>query len=165
MPKILILLAGPEAALADAVAEGARGVRFSEVEVRCVRAPESGGTSALLHPLLTDVQELVPYDAIAIGAPSPSGDLDAGIGWLLEQAGSSVPRPAFLNKVGSVFGAHLFNESGRAHSATVLTRLGELGMITVTPGGSDAEAAGELGKRLAQVAGWITHARSHHHAH
>jgi hypothetical protein len=31
--------------------------------------------------------------------------------------------------------------------------------------GSSADACRRMGKRVAEVVGWVTHARSHHHHH
>ncbi|CAN5423983.1 hypothetical protein BH09GEM1_BH09GEM1_40280 [soil metagenome] len=166
MPKILILFAGPNTALAHAVADGARGVRFSEVEVRRVGVGELQGDGGIpdVYPTLAGVDELAPYDAILLGV-SARGELLPELGRLVAQAATALPRESWQNKVGSAFVTAPAEGDESADLWPVLAMLGDLGLLVVSPAGSDADAAKALGARVAQVVGWVTHARSHHHAH
>ena len=159
MPKILVLFAGQPTALVHAVADGARGVRFSEVELRRVGAADSGATPDH-HQTLASADEMVPYDGIVI-AVSGAGTVHPDMGRMFEQAAASTARSVWQNKVGAAFGAAPGTE--RSVVWPVLAILGNLGMLVVAPSGSDADAAKELGARVAQAVGWVTHARSHHH--
>lgn len=139
MPKTLVLFdtTRPESgALATLVAEGARSVRFAEVDLRS----------------LEDAVDLGVYDGIALDASS------APLLRLAEGAG------ALRSKVGALFAG---TDAGAVALLEVMARAG---MIILPPGtgssaltASDADSARVLGKRLADVVGWITHARSHHH--
>lgn len=143
MPKTLVLYDtgnSDSSALAHAVADGARSVRFSEVDLRSLGA------------LAPDGADLAGYDAFALDASS------AGVTQLVERAGP------LRSKVGALFGG-----SG-ADLMPLLALMGRVGMIILPPGtgagdlaAADAESARVIGKRLADVTGWITHARSHHH--
>jgi multimeric flavodoxin WrbA len=93
MPKILVLFysrTGNTAALADAVAEGARSVRFAEVDVRRIDdlAPASVIASvpdwarsremlAARYQTFADVNTLADYDALILGAPTRYGVMGA----------------------------------------------------------------------------------------
>ena len=158
MPKILILFAGQPTAIVNTVADGARSVRFSEVELRSVGNPE--GASAGIHQTLAGVDEIVPYDAVIVAA-SASAEIGLELAELVRHAAASAPRTTWQNKVGAAF----VPETGVASVDVwpTLKALGALGMLVVAPSGPGADAAKELGVRVAQVVGWVTHARSHHH--
>ncbi len=171
MPKTLILfqsLTDTNMKIADAVAEGARSVRFCEVEMRVVaEAPPSGsGASeewmqrraalAARYQPLADTDEVSSYDAIIVGLSSSDGSMNTELTRVLGRAGS------LTNKVGAAF-----SPAGDDAAAWALMQaMAGLDMILVPPAhdGSVAAARG-LGKRVAEVTSWITHARSHHHAH
>ena len=121
MPKTMILFAGDDPALADAIAEGVRAVRFAEVDVLPLDPPP----------------DPAPYDAVIIDAALA----DVGVVGTL------------TDKVASTFGA-----DDAARWAT-LRALADRGCLIVPP---DPDPAA-LGTRVATVAGWIRHARSHHH--
>jgi len=159
MPKILILLAGQPTALVNAVADGARSVRFSEVELRRVDQTEPA-TAAAIVQTLAGADEIVPYDAIIV-TTSAEGALVSTLTDLLEQAAATAPPSAWQNKVGAAFAAEPSEAAVNVWPA--LRSLGDLGMLVVSPSGYDADAARALGARVAQVVGWVTHARSHHH--
>ena len=142
MPKTLVLFDtrnGEAVKLASEVAEGARSVRFAEVDLRSV--DEVTGEGAL-----------APYDGIVLDASS-AAVFDAVV-----RAG------ALRSKVGGLF-------AGADGSVQPLLEvLARAGVIILPPGAGagaltalDADTARLLGKRLADVVGWITHARSHHH--
>lgn len=161
MPKTLILFSsrsGGTAAYADAVAEGARSVRFSEVEVRRVdlTSPNESETSPeSKYQTFGDADELQSYDAIIVGSPSLAAA--AALTALLDGAGS------LTNKVGAAFTAE---NSGDAPVWVIMKAMAGRDMILVPPAAdADVAAARQLGTRVAEVTSWITHAKSHHHAH
>lgn len=154
MPKILILFADEDIAMVNAVAEGARAVRFSEVETRRVDTRE----------LLGGVEELALYDAIVLGV-SARGAIHPEVQRVIEQAANALPTGSWQNKVGSAFVAAPDAGDPVVDLWPALATLGAMGMLVVAPAGAHVEAARALGTRVAQVVGWVTHARSHHHAH
>ena len=205
MPKLLVLFysrTGNTAALADAIVEGAKSVRFAEVDVRRIDdlAPAaviegvpdwkaSREKLAARYQTFTDVNALARYDAIILGAPTRYGIMAAELKNVLDQTGPLWQAGKLVNKVGSAFTSVSTAHGG--HETTlwsIMTPMANLGMILVPPGYSDpvmfaggspygatattgAGAPGEAdlaaarhqGKRVAQIVGWITHARSHHH--
>jgi NAD(P)H dehydrogenase (quinone) len=207
MPKILVLFysrTGNTAALADAVAEGARSVRFAEVDVRRVddlapasviaSSPDwarSRETLAARYQTFADVNALVDYDALILGAPTRYGIMAAELKHVIDQTGPLWQRGALVNKVGAAFTSVSTAHGG--HETTlwsIMTPMASLGLILVPPGYSDAvmfaggspygataatgggapaaadlAAARHQGKRVAEVTGWITHAKSHSHSH
>jgi hypothetical protein len=162
MPKILILFAGQPTAIVSAVADGARSIRFSEVELRRLDNADFANAANRIdiYPTLAGADEIVPYDAVIVVA-SAGEDVQAGPSQLLKQAAASAPPSAWQNKVGAAFASDA--EAGPAGVWPTLQALGDLGLLLVSPSGSDAVAAKELGARVAQVVGWVTHSRSHHH--
>ena len=205
MSKILVLFysrTGNTAALADAVAQGAKSVRFAEVDVRRIddlapasvidASPEwraAHDTLAKKYRAIGAIEELAAYDAIILGSPTRYGIMSAELKHVLDQTGPLWQKGAFVNKVGSAFTSVSTAHGG--HETTlwsIMTPMANLGMIIVPPGYSDAvmfaggspygatattgggapgdadlAAARHQGKRVAEVTGWITHARSHHH--
>ncbi|MDQ2665005.1 MAG: hypothetical protein M3Z05_03255 [Gemmatimonadota bacterium] len=161
MPKILVLFAGQSTTLVDALADGARAVRFSEVEVRRVRPADESTSGA--HAILEGVVQLVPYDAIVVGLSQASGELDAEQRQVLNALASVASRPALENKIGSAFVTHATTGVSAGGVWPALSVLGDLGLLVVAPAGSDAEAASALGGRVAQLAAAMAHVRSHHH--
>lgn len=204
MPKILILFysrTGNTAVLADAIADGARSVRFAEVDVRRIDdlAPRSVIDSvpdwkssrdrlAGKYETFGDVNALADYDALILGAPTRYGIMAAELKNVLDQSGPLWQKGKLVNKVGAAFTSVSTQHGG--HETTlwsIMTPMANLGMILVPPGYSDAvmfaggspygatattgagapgeadlAAARHQGKRVAEVVGWITHARSHH---
>lgn len=203
MSKVLILFysrTGNTAALADAIAEGAKSVRFAEVDVRRIDdlAPasvrdsipdwkSSRETLASKYQTFTDANALAEYDAIILGSPTRYGIMSAELKNVLDQTGPLWQKGALVNKVGAAFTSVATQHGG--HETTlwsIMTPMANLGMILVPPGYSDAvmyaggspygatattgggapgaadlAAARHQGKRVAEVTGWITHARSH----
>ena len=205
MPKILILFysrTGNTAALADAVAQGAKSVRFAEVDVRRIDdlAPASVIASdaewkssreklAARYQTFADVNALADYDALILGSPTRYGIMAAELKYVLDQTGPLWQRGALVDKVGGAFTSVSTAHGG--HETTlwsIMTPMANLGLIIVPPGYSDAvmfaggspygatattgagapgeadlAAARHQGKRVAEVTGWVTHAKSHHH--
>lgn len=204
MPKILVLFysrTGNTAVLADAIADGARSVRFSEVDIRRIDdlAPQSVIDSipdwkasreklAAKYQTFSDVHELASYDALILGSPTRYGIMAAELKHVLDQTGPLWQKGALVNKVGAAFTSVATGHGG--HETTlwsIMTPMANLGLIIVPPGYTDAvmfaggspygatattgagapneaalAAARHEGKRVAEVTGWITHARSHH---
>jgi hypothetical protein len=176
MPKLLVLFDARSddiTRLADAVAEGVRGVRFAEVDVRRTAATsavanEGGGPGAGVrtgsrHRVLESADDLAVYDGIIVGAPASGDDEHDAVRTLLEASTTNL-----ANKVASAFTVATEPEVRRAALWSVLIPMAERAMIIVPPrlaepGDDDAATARKLGKRVTDVVGWITHARSHHH--
>ena len=154
MPKILIAFysrTGNTAKLADAIADGARSVRFSEVEVRRIDdlAPASvidanpqwkAGREALAanYQVLSGVAELAEHDALVLGSPTRFGVMAAELKLVLDQAGGLWKHGALVNKVGAAFTSVSTPHGG--HETTlwsIMTPMANLGMILVPPGFTD----------------------------
>jgi NAD(P)H dehydrogenase (quinone) len=192
MPKVLVLYSsrtGSTAALADAIAEGARSVRFVEVDVRRIdvlapaesRAEVPGWVAR--HAPLGPVEALAQYDAIIVGAPARDGAMAPELSDLFGRMAPLRAGGAMVNKVGSAFTSAGAGQAGpEATPWAIMTPMANLGMILVpaapdepssSAGGGAAGAPAEAalasahrqGKRVAEVVGWVTHARSHHHHH
>ena len=154
MSKILILFysrTGNTAALADAIAEGARSVRFSEVDVRRIddlapasvieanaewKASRERLTSK--YKTLASVEELPAYDALILGSPTRYGIMAAELKHVLDQTGPLWQRGALVNKVGSAFTSVSTGHGG--HETTlwsIMTPMANLGMIICPPGYTD----------------------------
>jgi len=163
MPKLLVLFPARStelAPLAEAVLEGARSIRFAEVDVRTFG---DGGDAAASRKPLAAIEDLTSYDGIVVGVPA--GDSE---GQSLQDAiarfGGSL-----TNKVGSAFTTTSGPERGPV-LWSALSPMADRGMILVPlpfadEGDANADACRQIGKRVAEVVGWVTHARSHHHHH
>jgi NAD(P)H dehydrogenase (quinone) len=191
MPKVLVLFysrTGSTAALADAIAEGAGSVNFTEVEIRRIydHAPADlieadpawkGARASLVkrYRTLESVEALTQYDALIIGSPARSGIMSAELQHVLDEAGALAARGALVDKVGSVFGSGSGTPGAdETNLMSMLIPMMRLGMIIVPAGHGEpaAIAAGDLaaarqqGARVAKVAEWVRHAKSHEaHGH
>lgn len=180
MPKVLVLFysrTGKTAALADAIAEGAGSVKFTEVEVRriddlappaVIEADESWRVAraalAKKYRALESVESLAEYDALVIGGPVRSGTMSAEVKQTLDQARPLAERGMLVDRVGSVFGSAPGEDGHEANMMSMLIPMMHLGMIIV-PGGDPANARHQ-GARVAKVAEWVRHAKSHEaHGH
>ena len=170
MSKLLVLFQSrrPDVVrLAEAARDGARSVRFAEVDLR--RLPTSGdahGDTAAdadkgAHQLLQHAEDIGQYDGLvlAVGGEGGAGETLART---LAAFGGSL-----ANKVGTVI-TPATGTDRRAALWSVLGAMADRGMILVPAPFADEGAAGDestrgLGKRVAEVVGWVTHARSHHH--
>jgi len=163
MPKLLVLFPAHGstelAPLADAVLEGARSVRFAEVDLRTFGA---GDTTPSRKPL-TGGDDLAAYDGIVVGVPA--GDVEG------ESVQETLARfdGSLTNKVGSAF----TTGSGAGRTTVLwsaLSPMADRGMILVPlpfsdEGATSVDGCRQMGKRVAEVVGWVTHARSHQHHH
>ena len=169
MPKLLVLFQSrrPDVVeLAEAAADGARRVRFAEVDLRRVSDTDDAGTPAADatarrdHRTLVQAEDVAAYDGLILVVS------DAAQGGAALARTIGTPRTTLTNKVGSA----LTPAGGPERSAvlwSVLTPMADCGMILVPASFDDAgeptDAARRLGRRVAEVIGWVTHARSHHH--
>lgn len=154
MPKVLVLFysrTGNTAALADAIAEGAATVKFTEVEIRRVpelpfeattrdgdRTGAAGEALSRKYRALESVDELAEYDALVLGSPTRYGVMSAELKHVLDRTGHLWKRGAFVDKVGSAFSTVSTPHGG--HELTIqsiLVPMMQLGMIVVTPGYTD----------------------------
>lgn len=154
MPKVLVLFhsrTGTTAHLADAIAEGARSVRFTEVDVRRIddlasetvvaSQPAWQACRARLqqdYRTLQDVEALTAYDAIIVGSPTRHGVMSAELTDVFERLEPLRAAGAFVDTVGSAFASM---ESARdSHELALLSIMApmcQLGMILVPPGYTD----------------------------
>ncbi|SHK18538.1 NAD(P)H dehydrogenase (quinone) [Roseomonas rosea] len=112
MAKVLVLYYssyGHIETMAHAVAEGARSVAGTVVEVKRVPelVPEEVARKSHYKldqaaPVAT-VEELAEYDAIIIGTPTRYGNMASQMKNFLDQTGGLWARGAFVGKVGSCF--------------------------------------------------------------
>ena len=130
MPKTLIVHAPSQAAasLSAALADGARAVRFAEVDVRAADALDT----------------LTGYDAVVVDAAAADR-----LAALLGASG------ALGDTVAATFGGD------DASRWATLRALAGAGCLLVPP----ADDLASLGRRVATVAEWVRHAKSHHHHH
>ena len=112
MTKVLVLYYstyGHIETMANAVAEGARGIAGVDVDVR--RVPETVPAEvATAGHFKTDqaapvarVDELPDYDAIIIGTPTRFGNMASQMKSFLDQTGGLWAKGALVGKVGGVF--------------------------------------------------------------
>jgi NAD(P)H dehydrogenase (quinone) len=175
MPKVLVLFhsrTGRTAALAEAIAEGAGSVKFTEVELRRIEditTPARAGTSAPAsrHRALESVDSIADYDAVIAGSPSWYGGMSAELKHVLDQLGPLSGGRALVDKVGSAFSTASAAQGGAETTVqSILVAMMHQGMLIVPPVyGEDPAAARSHGARVAKVAEWVRHAKSHEHRH
>ena len=166
MPKLLVLFQSSDSdvvRLAAAAAEGARSVRFAEVDLRQLPGPDdAAGTASAAtgrtHHRLEHVDAIGQYDGVVLAI----GQNGEGVQRALDGLGG-----ALANKVGSAVTPARGDER-RTVLWSVLTPMADRGMILVPAPFTDESAGSDepvraLGKRVAEVIGWVTHARSHRH--
>lgn len=170
MPKLLVLVGGSDdgvMTIAESIHEGARSVRFAEADMRRVAGESGASRMERLRPLV-EIEELLGYDAIVLGGDASGTE----VAEVLEHAGALGRAGRLANKLGSIFPAADPAATGSDHPLwPLLGSMAKHGMILVPPGYAGpggtqedhASAARRLGKRLIDIAAWITHARSHHH--
>ncbi|BAN45820.1 NAD(P)H:quinone oxidoreductase [Metapseudomonas resinovorans] len=112
MKKVLVLyysMYGHIERMAEAVAEGARGVPGVEVTIKRVAetmpedvARKAGAKLDQAAPVAIP-QELADYDAILFGTPTRFGNMTAQMRNFLDQTGGLWVKGALVGKIGSVF--------------------------------------------------------------
>jgi len=128
--------------MAEAVAEGARGVEGAKVEL--LQTPElvpdealekSGAKKAreaFAHVPVAKPSDLANADAIIFGAPTRFGNMCAQMRNFLDQTGGLWAQNALVGKVGSVFTSSGTQHGGQETTITSFhTTLLHLGMIIV----------------------------------
>lgn len=141
MTKILVLyysMYGHVETMANAVAEGARGVAETEVDIKRVpelmprEAAEKAGVKLDQAAPLATPDELANYDAIIFGTPTRFGNMCAQMRNFLDQTGGLWMKGALVGKVGSVFISTATQHGGQETTITsVHTTLFHQGMIVV----------------------------------
>jgi hypothetical protein len=158
VPKLLVLfeadttaaVAVAAAALAEAAATGARGVRFMEVDIRTL------GGQAERFRQLESTASATEYDGILFVAPKLEGS-PAITGMLTELAALADTSHTVFAAVGA--GAPTLLAQSVAHAGI---------FATIRPTGDDASNAGATGAKAAKLVGWVRHALGHeaeHQAH
>ncbi|HEV7372820.1 NAD(P)H:quinone oxidoreductase [Arenibaculum sp.] len=141
MAKVLVLYYssyGHVERMAEAVAEGARGVPGTEVTVKRVAElmPEEvarkAGVKLDQAAPVADPNELADYDAVIFGTPTRFGNMTAQMRNFLDQTGGLWAKGALVGKVGSVFASTATQHGGQ--ESTILsfhTTLLHQGMVIV----------------------------------
>jgi NAD(P)H dehydrogenase (quinone) len=128
--------------MAEAVAEGARGVKGADVSM--YRVPETlteevlgkmGALEAqkrLAHVPVCTVNELATADAIIFGTPTRFGNMCGQMRQFLDATGGLWAKGALVGKVGSVFTSSATQHGGQESTIlTFLTNLLHHGMVVV----------------------------------
>jgi NAD(P)H dehydrogenase (quinone) len=130
MAKVLVLyhsFYGHIEAMAHAVAQGARSVDGTSVDVK--RVPETVAPEVFRNARGKEDQpaqiatpgELADYDAIVFGAPTRFGNVSAQMRTFIDQTGPLWMQGALVGKVGAVFTASATQHGGQ--ESTILTFL------------------------------------------
>jgi NAD(P)H dehydrogenase (quinone) len=130
MAKVLVLyhsFYGHIEAMAHAVAQGARSVDGTSVDVK--RVPETVAPEVFRNARGKEDQpaqiatpgELANYDAIVFGAPTRFGNVSAQMRTFIDQTGPLWMQGALVGKVGAVFTASATQHGGQ--ESTILTFL------------------------------------------
>jgi NAD(P)H dehydrogenase (quinone) len=141
MSKILVLYYsayGHIEKMAQAVAEGARGVAGAQVTIKRVPelvpeevAKKSGMKVDQAAPIATP-DELATYDAIIFGTPTRFGNMAAQMRNFLDQTGGLWMKGSLIGKVGSVFASTATQHGGQETTITSFhSTLLHQGMIIV----------------------------------
>ena len=152
MTKILVLYYssyGHIAAMADAVAEGARAAG-ANVDVRRVpeTAPEAvvqaaGFKTDSAHPVLSDPKEMVQYDAIIVGTPTRFGRMSSQMASFWDTAGGVWAQGLLTGKVGAAFTSSATQHGGQETTLfSILTNLLHFGLTII---GLDYGYAAQMG--------------------
>jgi NAD(P)H dehydrogenase (quinone) len=143
MTKVLVLyhsMYGHIETMANAVAEGARGVAGVEVTVK--RVPETmdaeifknaGGKTDQAAAVATPA-ELAEYDAIIVGTPTRFGNMSAQMRTFFDQTGGLWAKGALAGKVASVFTSTGTGGGQEMTIASTWTTLAHHGMVIVPIG-------------------------------
>jgi len=127
MAKILVLYYstwGHVETMANAVAEGARGVPGSEVVIKRVPETMPEATAKAIHakieqdaPIATP-NELADYDAIVFGTPTRFGNMCGQMRNFLDQTGGLWAKGSLIDKIGSVFTSTSTQHGGQETTIT-----------------------------------------------
>lgn len=141
MTKILVLYYstyGHTEAMANAAAEGARGVAGVEVTIKRVPELTPREVAEKSHYKLdqaapiADPNELADYDAVIFGTPTRYGNMAAQMKNFLDQTGALWFGDKLVGKVGSVFTSTASQHGGQETTLTSFhTVLFHLGMVVV----------------------------------
>lgn len=143
MTKVLVLyhsMYGHIETMANAVAEGARGVAGVEVTVK--RVPETmdaeifknaGGKTDQAAAVATPA-ELAEYDAIIVGTPTRFGNMTAQMRNFFDQTGGLWAKGALAGKVASVFTSTGTGGGQEMTITSTWTTLAHHGMVIVPIG-------------------------------
>lgn len=143
MTKVLVLyhsMYGHVEAMANAVAEGARGVAGVEVTVK--RVPETmdaevfksaGGKTDQAAAVATPA-ELADYDAIIVGTPTRFGNMSGQMRNFFDQTGGLWAKGALAGKVASVFTSTGTGGGEEMTITSTWTTLAHHGMVIVPIG-------------------------------
>jgi len=141
MSKVLVLYYssyGHIETMADAIAEGARSVAGTTVDIK--RVPELVPTEvAKAHHFKVDqkapiatVDDLVNYDAIIFGTPTRFGNMSSQMRNFLDQTGGLWMKGSLIGKIGSVFASTASQHGGQETTITSFhTTLLHHGMVIV----------------------------------
>ncbi len=151
MTRVLVLYYssyGHVEAMAEAMAEGARSVEGTQVDIKRVPelVPEEVAKKANMkldqRAPVAQPAELADYDAIVFGTPTRYGNMCAQMRNFLDQTGGLWLRGALNGKVGSVFASTATQHGGQETTLTSFhTTLLHLGLVIV---GLPYAAAGQM---------------------
>jgi len=156
MPKVLVLFDSADRGadhLAEIAADGARSVRFTEVDVRVVS--DGMASSGTRRRQLESADLVDQYDAVII--VGSNRETPIAIDSLL----ASLDRSTQGDFVDKVFAA--IPAGGPTANRLSATGAIAVGLRAGSPN-QDAEAR-KTGERVAKVAEWVRHAISHEHGH
>jgi hypothetical protein len=152
MPKVLVLFdSGDEGAerLADWAADGAKKVRFTEVDIRDVGDGSSSGGAH--RKRLESGDSIEHYDGVVV------------VGWHREPLAAIDALRAGYPRANGEFVDRVFATLCAAHQSQGASGLGGI-VIGAPPGSTDLEmTARKIGERVAKVGEWVRHALSHEH--
>lgn len=141
MSKILVLyysMYGHIEVMANAIADGARGVDGSEVTIKRVpelmpeEAAKNAGVKLDQEAPLATPEELGDYDAIIFGSPTRFGNMAAQMRNFLDQTGGLWFEGKLVGKLGSVFTSTASQHGGQETTITSFhTTLLHHGMVVV----------------------------------
>jgi len=141
MSKILVLyysMYGHIEVMANAIADGARGVDGTEVTIKRVpelmpeEAAKNAGVKLDQEAPLATPEELGDYDAIIFGSPTRFGNMAAQMRNFLDQTGGLWLEGKLVGKLGSVFTSTASQHGGQETTITSFhTTLLHHGMVVV----------------------------------
>ena len=141
MAKILVLYYstwGHVETMANAVAEGAKGVAGTEVTIKRVPETMPEATIKAIHAKtdqaapIAKPEELADYDAVIFGTPTRFGNMCGQMRNFLDQTGALWTKGSLIGKVGSVFASTATQHGGQETTITSFhTTLLHQGMVIV----------------------------------